>query len=110
MGFALIGGKAWRQAAAPAVALLFAPVALVATSPAGAGAVIAAMADPLGLLTRRSPGARPAGALSQSKQRRHAAGRPRRERAQPLTRQHPGGIGGIVSTDYVPAMSSHSAR
>ena len=100
MGFALIGGNAWRQVAGPTVVLLLAPVALTATGPAGVGAVIAAIADPMAVIAGRSPGARPAGALTQSKQRRPAAHGPRSEHVLPRVRQHPGG--GVVPTDYVP--------
>ncbi|WP_375392971.1 PEPxxWA-CTERM sorting domain-containing protein [uncultured Sphingomonas sp.] len=99
MGFARIGGNAWRQVAGPTAVLLLAPVALTATGPAGVGAVIAAIADPMAVMAGRSPGVRPAGALTQSKQRRLATPGPRSEHVLPRVRQHPGGV---VPADYVP--------
>ena len=101
MAVSQIGTGNWAKVVPPAAALLLAPVALTATSPAGVGALFAAIADPLAVIAGRSPGARQAGALTQSKQRRSTGHRPRTERVLPRLR-YPA-VGGIGPADYVPS-------
>lgn len=83
MLLAKAGYEASRRAMVPAAALLAIISGTIATSPGTAGALIAAIADPLAVLAARSPGARSSGALTQSKLRRAAADRPRTARRLP---------------------------
>ena len=69
--FATAAGRivhAWRWAIIPVAVIGAVPALTFATG--GGGALMAALADPLSVLAARSPGARPAGALTQSKPRR----------------------------------------
>lgn len=63
-------GQVLRWAVVPVAAVGAIPVLDVATGGSGGAAVLAALADPLSVLAARSPGARPEGALTQSKPRK----------------------------------------
>lgn len=77
-------GHAMRWALLPAAAVGTIVGVGIATGGVGSSAVMAALADPLSVLAARSPGARPAGALTQTKVRK--SGLEDRTLANALTR------------------------